>query len=50
MEFDDARIEEYEFHQCKSPTLINNNEIDIDKIVVSNKIPFGRQEFKYFIY
>ena len=27
--------------------LINN--IDINKIVVSNKFPFGKQDFKYFI-
>ena len=33
--FDDTEIEEYEFHQFKSPILIN--AIDINKIV-SNKI------------
>ena len=31
----------------KSPISINN--IDINKIVVSNKLPFGKQDFKYFI-
>ena len=40
-------IEEYEFHQYKSPISINN--IDINKIVVSNKFLFGKQDFKYFI-
>ena len=25
------------------------NNIDINKIVVSNKIPFGKQDFKYLI-
>ena len=45
--FDDNEIEEYKFHQNKSP--IVRNEIDINKIVVSNKFPFGKQDFKYFI-
>ena len=25
------------------------NEIDINKLVVSNKFPIGKQDFKYFI-
>ena len=25
------------------------NDIDINKIVVSNKLPFGKQNFKYFM-
>ena len=25
------------------------NDIDINEIVVSNKLPFGKQDFKYFI-
>ena len=25
------------------------NDIDINKIAVSNKFPFGKQDFKYFI-
>ena len=45
--FDDTEIEKYKFHQHKSPILINN--IDINKIVVSNKVPFGKQDFKIFI-
>ena len=40
-------IEEYEFHQCKSP--ISINDIDINEVVVSSKFPFGKQDFKYFI-
>ena len=36
MKFDDTEIEKYKFHQYKSPILINN--IDINKIVVSNKV------------
>ena len=47
IKLDDAEIEEYEFYQCKSPILINN--IDINKIVGSNKFPFGKEDFKYFI-
>ena len=25
------------------------SDIDISKIVVSNKLPFGKQDFKYFV-
>ena len=35
------------FHQEKSTISINN--IDINKIVVSNKDPFNKNDFKYFI-
>ena len=45
--FDDSEIEECEFQQYKSP--ISINDIDINEIVVSNKFPFGKQDFKYFI-
>ena len=34
MKFDDTEIEEYKFHQNKSPISINN--IDFNKIVVSS--------------
>ena len=47
LKFDYTETEEYEFHQHKSPISINN--IDINKTVVSNKSPFARQDFKYFI-
>ena len=46
IKFDDTEVEEYEFNQYKSPILIN--DVDINKIVVSNKFPFGKQDFKYF--
>ena len=36
-----------QFHQHKSPNLRNN--IDINKIVVSNKVSFGKKGFKYSI-
>ena len=47
MRFDYTDIEEYKFHQNKSPISINN--IDINKIVVSNKLPFHKQNFNYLI-
>ena len=47
IKFYGTEIEEYKFHQYKSPILINN--IDINRIVVSNKFPFGKQDLKYFI-
>ena len=42
IKFDDTEIEEFEFHKGKIP-------ININKIVVSNKFSFGKQDFKYFI-
>ena len=47
IKFDDTEIQEYEFHQYKSPILINN--IDIKKIIVPNEFPFDKQNFKHFI-
>ena len=47
IKFDDTEIEEYKFHQNKSPILII--DIDVNKIIVSNKLRFGKQDFKYFI-
>ena len=47
IKFDGTEIEEYEFHQYNSPISIKN--IDINKIVVSNKFTFGKQDFEYFI-
>ena len=41
-------IEEFKFNQYKSSILINN--MNIDKVVASNKFPFGKQDFKYFIW
>ena len=43
----DIEIEEYQFHQHKSPISINN--IDVNKIVVSTQLLFRKQDFKYFI-
>ena len=47
IKFDDTDIEKYKFHQYKRPILIDN--IDVNKIVVSNKISFGKNDSKYFI-
>ena len=43
----DIEIEKQKFHQHKRPILINN--IDINKIVVSNKVSFGKKGFEYFM-
>ena len=47
IKFDGTEIEEYRFPQSRTPISINN--VDINKIVVSNKFTFGEQDFKYFI-
>ena len=46
IKFDDTETEEYKFHQYKIPISINN--IDINKLVVSNKFPLGKHDFKCF--
>ena len=45
--FDDTENEKWKFHQDKRPVSIN--DIDINKIVVFNKLPFGKHDFKYLI-
>ena len=47
VKFGDLEIEKQTFHQHKTPILIEN--IDINKIAVSNKVSFGKKGFKYFI-
>ena len=44
VKFDDTETKKYKFHQSKSP--ISLNGIDINKIVVSNKLPFGEKDDK----
>ena len=46
IEFGDIEIKKQKCDQCKRP--ISKN-IDINKIVVSNKVSFGKKGFKYFI-
>ena len=45
--FSDIEIQKQKLHQHKEPILIKN--IDINKIVVSNKVSFVKKAFKYFI-
>ena len=47
IKFDDTEIKKYKLHQNKSA--ISKNDIDINKIVVSVKLPFHKQDFIYFI-
>ena len=47
IKFYDTKIEEYKFHQNKSP--ISISDIDVNKVAVSNKLPFGKQYSKWFI-
>ena len=46
--FSDIEIKKQKFHQHKRP--ISITYIDINKIVVSNKVSFGKKGFKYFIF
>ena len=47
IKFGDVDIEKQKFHQHKKSISIKN--IYINKIVVSNKVSFGKKNFKYFI-
>ena len=47
IKFDDTVTEKYKLHQYRRPISIDN--IDVNKRVVSNKIFFGKNDFKYFI-
>ena len=43
----DIEIQKQNFHQHKGP--ISIKIVDCDEKVVSNKVPFGKTGFKYFI-
>ena len=43
----DIEVEKHNFHQHK--ILISIYDVNIDRIVVSNKVRFGKRGFKYFI-
>ena len=43
----DIEIQKQKFHEHKEPISVKN--IDVNKIVVSNKVSFGKRGFKYFI-
>ena len=47
IKLENTEIEESKFHQ--NETAIWTNDVDINKTVVSNKFPFGKQDFKYII-
>ena len=47
IKFDSIKIPKQKFHQHKRPISIKN--VDIDKIVVSNKVPSGMKGFNYII-
>ena len=47
IKFGDIEIQKQKFHQPKGPNSIKN--ADIDDIVVSNRVFFGKKAFKYFI-
>ena len=47
MKFGDTKTEKCNFHQQCISILINN--IDINKIVISYKVSFGKKGFKYYI-
>ena len=51
LKFDDTEIKEYEFYQQEYQLYESSISIDdktINEIVVCNKLPFGKQGFKYF--
>ena len=43
MKFSNIEVEKHEFDQRKSPILIP--KVDINKIIVSQKVPFGKKAF-----
>ena len=47
IKFGDIKIKKQKIHQHKRP--ISIKIIDINKIVVSNKVSFDKKGFKYFI-
>ena len=44
MNFDNIKVKKQKFHQYKNPISIYN--VNIDRIVVSNKVHFGKKGFK----
>ena len=45
--FGDTEIEKHKFHQHRSP--ISIRDVDINKVIVSKKVSFGKKGSKYFI-
>ena len=47
IKFDDTETEEYKLYQYKIPNSIK--DIDITKVLASNKFPVGKKDLKEFI-
>ena len=47
IKFGDIQIRKQKFHQHKEPIVIKN--IEIDKIVVLNKVPFGKKDLNILL-
>ena len=45
--FGDIEIEKNKFYHDKSPVPLRN--VDIEKVLVSSKVSFGKKTYKYFI-
>ena len=45
--FGDIEIEKNKFHRHKTPIFLK--DVDIKKVLLSNKISFGGKIYKYFI-
>ena len=45
--FGNTEVEKYKFQQCKNPVSIY--DVNINRVVVSKKVPFGKKGFKHFI-
>ena len=42
----DSKMQKQKYHQHKGPVSIKN--VDTDKVIVPNKVPFGKKGFKCF--
>ena len=45
--FGDIKIEKNEFYRHKSPIFLR--DVDIEKVLISNKIFFSEKDYRYFI-
>ena len=45
--FGNIEIEKSKFYRSKTPIFLK--DVDIEKVLVSNKISFGEKNYKYFI-
>ena len=43
--FSNIEVEKHKFHQHKSP--ISIHDLNLDRIAVSNRVAFGKSDFKY---